>query len=136
MSLSMCSKMFTISPVNLTCTSLSISACINAPGMSRTATSRLSKASITAVRNTASVLTVGAVDSSLAMYALCFRLSAQPTTFYFPAAFSVEEHEVSQCLLPLFRCQTLLMHWHHHASVMQLAHLFFHRSHTINSEGS
>ena len=80
----------------------SMSACINAPGMSRTTTSRFSKASITAVRNTASVLTVGAVDSSLAMYALCFRPSAHPRPFTFPAAFSLEEHEISQCLLPLF----------------------------------
>ena len=61
-----------------------MSACMNAPGTSRTVMSWFSKASITAVRNTASVLTVGAVDSSLAMYALCFRPSAHPRPLIFP----------------------------------------------------
>ena len=79
-----CSSMLTILPVNLTCTSSSISACMNAPRTSRTATSRFSKASITAVRNTASVLTVGAVESSFAIYALCFRPLAHPCPLIFP----------------------------------------------------
>ena len=81
---SISSSILTISPVNLTCTSSSISACMNAPGTSRTATSRFSKASITAVRKTASLLTVGAVESSLAIYALCFRPSAHPHPLIYP----------------------------------------------------
>ncbi len=49
------------------CTDSGMSACMNAPGTSRMATSRSSNASITAVKNTASVATVGEAASSFAV---------------------------------------------------------------------
>ena len=100
----MCRSMFTISPVNLTCTNSSISAWMKAPGTSRTATARFSKASIIAVRNTASVLTVGAVASSLAMYALCFQPSAHPRPFTLPHRFRLRNMRYASAS---FRCSNV-----------------------------
>ena len=64
-----------------------MSACMNAPGMSTTATVLFSIASMTAVMNTASVDMVGALASSCGIYTRCGHPSAQPLALIFPLRF-------------------------------------------------
>ena len=77
----------------------SMSACINAPGISTTATVLLSMASITAVMNTALVDTVGALASSCGMYAHCGRPSAQPLALILPLRFRFRNNRYIPALL-------------------------------------
>ena len=65
----------------------SMSACINVPGMSTTATILLSIASMAAVMNTALVDMVGTLPSSCGMYAHCGRPSAHPLVLILPLHF-------------------------------------------------
>ena len=69
------------------CMSSSISACMKAPGMSHVTTYQSSTASIIQVRKSASMLTVGELDSSLVLYKRCFLPSAQPRPLILPQRF-------------------------------------------------
>ena len=67
--------------------SSSISACMNAPGMSTVSTWQCSVASIRHVRNSDSINTVGALALSLVRYFLCFIPSAQHIPLILPHLF-------------------------------------------------
>ena len=75
-------------PLNTMCTPLSISALKYAPGVSTTATSCPSSASIVAASMTASVETVGYVASFGSIFSYFFLLSATPRPFIDPSRFS------------------------------------------------
>ena len=86
-SMSISSSMWTISPVKWIWTVSSMSTCMNMPGTSMIATQQFSIVSMTAVRNTASVQTVGDVVSSFEMYSHCLQPSAHPWRLTFPQCF-------------------------------------------------
>ena len=77
-SLSISISLFTISPVNQTCTKSGMSACMNAPGTCTVFTTLASFTSMCSVRNTVSVDTVGDVDSWCGTFACCFLPLVQP----------------------------------------------------------
>ena len=85
-----------------------MSACINAPGTSTIATSRFSSASISAVRKTASVDTVGEVASSLVVHALCLLPSAQPRPLTFPHRFRFRNMRYPSASRRCFQVKSLL----------------------------
>jgi hypothetical protein len=102
-----------IVPSSLICTNLSISACMNAPGMSNMATSRFSFALMTHDRSSASMDTVGELASSFDVYALCFHVyalcflpSAHPRPLIFPHLFFFLNMRYKGCLL-LFSRESL-----------------------------
>ena len=84
-------------------TSLYVSVCRNAPGMSNIATALYSYASMRAIRKTASVHAVGDVASYLLIYACCLMTCAHDLTFTSPFIFSFKNinEEISFCIISL-----------------------------------
>ena len=101
-----------------------MSTCINAPGTSNTATLRFSQASTTAIKNTASVETVGEVNSSLRMYARCFCPSAQPRPLIAPHHFFLRNIRYPNASLFLGLGQIFSVDGLHYLPVVELLHLF------------